>query len=141
MISFAGLVLMAGGLVSLIVRGAVLSPVPLVILAQVSAIVLMAWARVTFGRRSFHPTATPTAGGVVTTGPYRFIRHPIYASVCLFAWASTVGHWSAFTVAAAAVVTAGAMMRVVMEERAMRGRYPEYGAYAAATKRFVPYIY
>lgn len=26
------------------------------------------------------------AGGLVTNGPYRFIRHPIYTAVCLFVW-------------------------------------------------------
>jgi protein-S-isoprenylcysteine O-methyltransferase Ste14 len=41
-------------------------------------------ARVTFGRRSFHAAANPTAGGLVTTGPYRLIRHPIYTAACLF---------------------------------------------------------
>lgn len=43
----------------------------------------MAWARLTFGRRSFHASAVPTAGGVETRGPYRFIRHPIYTAACV----------------------------------------------------------
>jgi len=44
----------------------------------------MLWARLTFGGRSFHAGANPTAGGVVTTGPYRFVRHPIYAAILYF---------------------------------------------------------
>jgi protein-S-isoprenylcysteine O-methyltransferase Ste14 len=37
----------------------------------------LATARVTFGGRSFHVGANPTEGGLVTKGPYRFVRHPI----------------------------------------------------------------
>jgi hypothetical protein len=40
----------------------------------------------TFGARSFHAGANPTDGGVVTAGPYRFFRHPIYAAILYFLW-------------------------------------------------------
>lgn len=36
---------------------------------QVLAVLLMVWARVTFGARSFHASAGPTEGQLVTTGP------------------------------------------------------------------------
>jgi protein-S-isoprenylcysteine O-methyltransferase Ste14 len=52
------------------------------------------WARVAFGRRSFHLAANPTEGGLVTTGPYRLIRHPIYTGVCLVAGAEVLAHLS-----------------------------------------------
>jgi protein-S-isoprenylcysteine O-methyltransferase Ste14 len=60
---------------------------PITITIQVIAALLMVWARLTFGIRSFHGTANPTAGGLVTTGPYRYIRHPIYAAILYFFWA------------------------------------------------------
>jgi protein-S-isoprenylcysteine O-methyltransferase Ste14 len=101
----------------------------------------MIWARLTFGRRSFHATATPTDGGLVTTGPYRFIRHPIYSSVCLFAWASCVGHPSALSVALATFVSLGAAIRIAAEETLLRARYPEYEAYANRTRRLVPFLF
>jgi len=43
---------------------------PILLVVQASAVLLMLWARVTFGRRSFHATANTTEGGLVTTGPY-----------------------------------------------------------------------
>ena len=58
------------------------------------AFLLILWARVTFGRRSFHVVANPTEGGLVTSGPYRYIRHPIYAAICLFTWVGVAAHWS-----------------------------------------------
>src|SRR5215475_14245492 len=88
------LLIMIATLVGLYAIGSLFSFQPITIALQVIAVALMAWARVTFGRRSLHATADPTAGGLVTTGPYRYIRHPIYTAVCLFGLGGIVTHWS-----------------------------------------------
>jgi protein-S-isoprenylcysteine O-methyltransferase Ste14 len=136
-----GFVMMAAGLGGLVLARSAFSPMALVIAGQGLAVGLMIWARLTFGRRSFHATATPTEGGLVTTGPYRFIRHPIYSSVCLFAWASCAGHFSALSVGLASVVSLGAAIRIAAEEALLRARYPAYAAYAGRTKRLVPFVF
>ncbi len=136
-----GYVMMAAGLGGLIVSGSVLSPMVVVTAGQLVAVALMIWARLTFGRRSFHATATPTEGGLVTAGPYRFIRHPIYSSVCLFMWVSTAGHPSALSIGLALVVSLGAAVRIVAEEALLRVRYQEYAAYASRTKRLIPFVF
>jgi protein-S-isoprenylcysteine O-methyltransferase Ste14 len=83
-ISLGGLFMMVGGLAGLIIRRQVLSDSLPVIGLQAVAVALMVWARRSFGRRSFHASASPTEGGVITSGPYRWVRHPIYSSVWLF---------------------------------------------------------
>ena len=85
-ISMLGLVVMIGALIGLYKIGVLFTAQPIAIALQLMAVALMVWARVTFGRRSFHAAANPTAGGLVTTGPYRIIRHPIYTAACLFGW-------------------------------------------------------
>jgi protein-S-isoprenylcysteine O-methyltransferase Ste14 len=140
-LSFIGFVLMFGGLVGLFRRGALFSSSVVVIVLQLIAVLIMIWARVTFGIRSYHATATPTEGGLVTTGPYRYIRHPIYSSICLFAWASCLGHLSSFSARLALVVTVGAAVRMAMEEALLVERYPDYAAYASRTKRVVPFLF
>jgi protein-S-isoprenylcysteine O-methyltransferase Ste14 len=100
----------------------------------------MIWARVTFGIRSFHATARPTAGGLVTTGPYRFIRHPIYAAVLYFTWVGVFSHTSALNVVLGLFATAGTIIRMATEERLLIQRYPEYRDYAARTRRVIPFV-
>jgi len=107
---------MVGAVLGLVAANSLVARSPAGIAVQVAALALMAWARLTFGRRSFHAAANPTAGGLVTTGPYRFIRHPIYASACLFVW-------------------------MLCEERLVVAAYPEYREYARTTRRIVPYVF
>jgi protein-S-isoprenylcysteine O-methyltransferase Ste14 len=110
---------------------------------QVLAVLLMLWARFTFGMRSFHATANPTAGGLVTAGPYRYWRHPIYAAALLFIWAGILAHGAAPTLidlALGVLATGMTLVRVLAEERLLRAAMPEYAAYANSTKRFIPHI-
>lgn len=140
-ISMLGLVVMIGALIGLYEIGVLFTSQPIVIALQVSAVALMVWARVTFGRRSFHAAANPTAGGLVTTGPYRIIRHPIYTAACLFGWGSIVVHWSLVSVALGILLLLGALMRMICEEQLVKQKYPEYVEYAKVTKRMVPYLF
>jgi protein-S-isoprenylcysteine O-methyltransferase Ste14 len=114
---------------------------PVTTAIQVAAFLLMVWARITFGRRSFHAAANPTEGGLVTTGPYRFVRHPIYAAVLLFFAAAIAAHPS-WTNAALGLVAFGALLvRMLSEERLVVQRYPEYAEYARTTKRVLPGVF
>jgi protein-S-isoprenylcysteine O-methyltransferase Ste14 len=109
-----------------------------VVAIQLTAVFLMIWARVTFGFRSFHPAANPTASSLVTTGPYHFIRHPIYASICLFLWAGVLGNLSPIAISLGAVATIGALLRLFCEEHLLTRQYPKYREYAASTRRLLP---
>lgn len=135
---FVVLLLAIAGLVytrSLLARG------PVAIGLQVAAVLLMVWARIAFGLRSFHYAANPTEGGLVTTGPYRFLRHPIYAAILLFLWAGIATNLSPVSVALGLVATAMLSLRMVFEESLVRQRYPEYAEYASRTKRVVPFLF
>ena len=107
---------------------------------QVLAALLMLWARFTLRGRSFHVTSEPTAGELVTTGPYHFIRHPIYSAILIFVFAGVAAHPSLLNGGLAAIAAGGLVVRMLTEEKSLAGCYPEYAAYAAITKRVVPYI-
>jgi protein-S-isoprenylcysteine O-methyltransferase Ste14 len=130
-------------IVLLYMRHALVATNPVGIGLQVLAVLLMLWARFTFGMRSFHATANPTAGGLVTAGPYRYWRHPIYAAALLFIWAGMLAHGRAPTLidlAVGVLATGMTLVRVLAEEQLLRAAMPEYAAYASNTKRFIPFV-
>jgi protein-S-isoprenylcysteine O-methyltransferase Ste14 len=131
---------MVAGLVWLIERHEIIARSAPAIAVQVAAVVLMIAARITFGSRSFHAAANPTKGGLVTTGPYRWFRHPIYAAILYFCWSTALDHHSAPAILAAVIVTIGAAVRMHAEETLLVGMYPEYVAYRARTARVVPFV-
>lgn len=138
LLGFAAIVVSA---LLLLQRQELFSRAPRAIALQIAAALLMVWARLTFGMRSFHADAGPTAGGLVTSGPYRFLRHPIYFAILLFIWVGVIAHFSPLAVSLGALATAGAILRLLCEERLLRAQYPEYRDYAGRTKRLLPGVW
>jgi len=140
-LSIIGYIGMVGALLGLLASRTLFSSSLLVISVQVLALLLFLWARFTFGRRSFHVGANPTEGGLVTGGPYRYIRHPIYAALCLFTSAGVVAHWSWSAGLCGGLILGSAVLRILCEESLVAARYPEYAQYSATTWRMIPYVY
>ena len=125
----------------LILRGTILAVGVLAIVVQVIAALLMIWSRVTFGRRSFHATADPTEGGLITSGPYHYLRHPIYAALIYFLWAGLLSHFSLLNVLLGLLATIFLFIRIFAEERFVTEKYPSYSEYVLQTKRIILYVW
>ena len=132
--------LMGGAAVGLVVTESILPIGVVSATIQAFALGVMVWARITFGSRSFHVAANPTKGGLATTGPYKYVRHPIYASALLFIWAAVFCHFSPLSVCLGVSAVLGASIRIGIEERLVTAQYPEYAAYADRTKRLIPFV-
>ena len=141
LISILGLLLAAAAMAGLLFIHHLFAKSPSLIAVQVAAALLMIWARMTFGLRSFHAAASTSDGGLVTTGPYRYWRHPIYASIIFFVWAGQIQAPGAVPLALAATITLGLLARMLIEERFLIHAYPEYPTYARKAKRLIPFVY
>jgi len=139
-ISVAATAVLAAAAAALVFRGAILGTGPVSISLQAAGIALMLWARLTFGLRSFHYAANPTQGGLVTRGPYRYIRNPIYAAAWLVIWTGVAVHWSPMNAVLAAVVAVTLLIRIACEEQLLSGAYPEYAEYSRKTARLIPFV-
>lgn len=99
------------------------------------------WARVNIGRNWGAPMSQKIEPELVTTGPYRFVRHPIYTGILLAGIGSAVAlTWTYLF----AVVIAGAyfIYSATVEERYMTTQFPDtYPDYKRSTKMLVPFIF
>jgi protein-S-isoprenylcysteine O-methyltransferase Ste14 len=139
----AGLV----GTTMLLVVGAFPNPVlltPPVVVRGISAtLALGAFALGVYGllylRRSL--SIIPEARRLVTCGPYRLIRHPLYAAEILAAFALVLarpGLWATLTLVPFIAVQ---MLRARFEEGLLSRIFPEYKPYAAHTRRLIPLVW
>ncbi len=79
---------------------------------------------------------------LITHGIYRFIRHPIYLGVVLFAFAAPLIIGSLVGLIIMTALVPLLINRIRLEERAMAVEFgQEYAEYARKTKKLVPYVY
>ena len=102
---------------------------------------LAIWARVYLGRNWGMPMSQKADPELVTTGPYRSIRHPIYSGIILALIGSAIAV-SLYWLVAAALIGAYFTYSAVTEERFMASRFPEsYPEYKRSTKMLIPFVF
>jgi protein-S-isoprenylcysteine O-methyltransferase Ste14 len=90
-------------------------------------------------RRSF--SIVPQARALVTDGPYRIVRHPIYTSYLLEYAGVTLSHLNPATAAVFLAWLTAVIVRVSYEERVLAAAFPEYADYRRRVGRFAPRLF
>lgn len=89
--------------------------------------------------RGLTPVPLPNEHAQLRTGGlYRFVRHPIYSGLLLFASAMAIKSGSVVVLGAAVALTVLISFKARWEERFLALRFPGYAEYADRTPRFVP---
>jgi protein-S-isoprenylcysteine O-methyltransferase Ste14 len=102
---------------------------------------LAVWARVYIGRNWGMPMSKKDDPELVTTGPYRAIRHPIYTGI-IVGMIGTALAVSLFWLTAVVLLSAYFIYSATREERYMTGLFPEaYPAYKRCTKMLIPFLF
>ena len=97
--------------------------------AQVAALLLWAWA---FARLARSYGIVPADRGLVTAGPYAFVRHPLYASYLVGGIGYLLQSASFWNVAVVLVTVGWQLVRITAEERHLAG--PDYASYRARVR-------
>jgi protein-S-isoprenylcysteine O-methyltransferase Ste14 len=99
------------------------------------------WARVHIGRNWGTPMSKKADPELVTSGPYRFVRHPIYSGILLAGVGTAVAlSWSWLFVVA--LTGAYFIYSATVEERNLAAVFPDtYPAYRRSSKMLVPFIF
>jgi len=79
---------------------------------------------------------------VIASGPYRFVRHPMYAGLIQLHQSLALILGSTWTMGLAALITALFLCRTALEDRMLRRELPGYEDYTAVTRyRLMPGIW
>jgi protein-S-isoprenylcysteine O-methyltransferase Ste14 len=99
------------------------------------------WARVHIGRNWGTPMTQKNEPELVTSGPYRLVRHPIYSGITLAGFGTALA-LSWFWLIAVALLAVYFIYSATVEERYLTEEFPdEYPAYKRSTKMLVPYVF
>ncbi len=107
----------------------------------VAGLALAIWARLHLGRNWGTPMSEKDEPELVTSGPYRWIRNPIYSGLILAMIGTAVAVTLTWLVVA---VVAGGFFgySAVVEQRYLAARFPDsYPAYRNSTKMLVPFVF
>lgn len=106
-----------------------------------AGLALAVWARVYLGRNWGTPMSQKVDPELVTTGPYRVIRHPIYSGIILATIGTTIAvSW--YWVVAVVVLCAYFIYSAFVEERNMAAHFPvTYPPYKRSTKMLIPFVF
>jgi protein-S-isoprenylcysteine O-methyltransferase Ste14 len=99
------------------------------------------WARVYIGRNWGPPMTERQEPELVTSGPYRRVRHPIYSGMLIALLGTAVAlSWLWLIVLALAAMYF--LYSATVEERYLTGQFPDaYPRYRRSTKMLVPFVF
>ena len=102
---------------------------------------LALWARVRIGRNWGTPMTRKDEPELVTSGPYRLVRHPIYSGILAAGIGTALAlSWLWLTVAALGGVYF--IYSATVEERYLAEQFPDtYPLYKRSTRMLVPFVF
>ena len=105
-------------------------------------LVLACWARFDLGRNWSGSVTVKEGHELVASGPYRIVRHPIYAGLLLALVGSAIALGEIRGWLGVAIAFAALLRKLRLEERWMTERFgDEYAAYRKRVAALVPFVF
>ncbi|RMH37984.1 MAG: isoprenylcysteine carboxylmethyltransferase family protein [Nitrospirae bacterium] len=129
-------------LIAILATGPIIAHQWMTVLLEGLGISLGGWAVWTCSIRNLQvfPEVKPGAR-LITDGPYRWIRHPMYSALLLVTLALILDEWSWWRAGWWLALAMILLVKLAYEEQALRETFPEYAAYQRRTFRLIPFIY
>ncbi len=115
---------------------------PFVFIIFIAGVFLAIWSLYAFRTTKFNLLPEiPENAALVTSGPYRLIRHPMYTSILLIATSLLISDPLPSRMLVFVVLVGVVLYKTHMEEKYLDRHFKEYGNYKAQTQKLVPFLY
>ncbi|MBC8319580.1 MAG: isoprenylcysteine carboxylmethyltransferase family protein [Bacteroidetes bacterium] len=87
---------------------------------------------------------TPTVkqnSELITTGPYRIIRHPMYIAQLVAVLPLIIDYFSWYRLTAMLILIVILLVKIEYEEKQLSAHFTEYSLYKEKTKKMIPFVY
>ena len=107
-----------------------------------SGVAFAMWARRTLGANWSAEPSIKVGHQLVQTGPYRWVRHPIYSGLVLALLGTFIGTGRVRTAALLGFAVLVIVLKIRIEESLMMRQFPdEYPDYRKRTQALVPFLF
>jgi protein-S-isoprenylcysteine O-methyltransferase Ste14 len=98
------------------------------------------WARWYLGANWSAAVTVKESHTLIRTGPYRYVRHPIYTGILLALCGTAIVIGEVRAVLAVVLAFLALLYKSRVEEERMRASFPEYDAYRRDTAALIPFL-
>ncbi|GAB4136386.1 MAG: isoprenylcysteine carboxylmethyltransferase family protein [Bacteroidia bacterium] len=142
LLSWVLVVIQFWGIFFFLIDGSFIAGHPIYVLLQIMAVLLGIWAIAAMGARQFSVFPKPVEKArLITKGPYRIIRHPMYTAILLMAGVLTADQFNIFRCSVFLLLCINQVIKLFWEERMLKEKMPEYADYMKKTWRLIPYVF
>ncbi|MGH1365260.1 MAG: methyltransferase family protein [Calditrichia bacterium] len=139
-LSVATVLIQFACIIYLILDGSFLASSPIWLGMQIIGVALGLWAM--FVMRRFNVAPDPLEDAtLITRGPYRWIRHPMYSALLLVAAGAVLHHSTPVRITVLSMLLVNLIVKLRHEEKLMSQKFAEYQKYIRNTKRLIPFLF
>lgn len=126
----------------ILITGPIYSANIFLLIIELSGAMLGIWAILSMGIGKFNIIPDPKEGShIVTRGPYRLIRHPMYLSLLLFTLPLVIADFSWWRGIFWLVLLIDLILKLNYEETLLEKKLDGYSEYKRNSYRLIPFIY
>lgn len=78
---------------------------------------------------------------LVTTGIYKYIRHPMYLGLILVSFALVLDYLTFFRIVLFDLLVLNQILKLNYEEKLLEKHFKDYGEYKKRTKKLIPFVF